>query len=102
MMGVVELHGEDILYVSGNAATASFFGLPPDAFGGRLASSLRVHRRHRREYIARYTESLEAGRPVRFELSYRGHGGPRHQSATVCHIAGARARTRGSLTSSRT
>jgi two-component system, sensor histidine kinase and response regulator len=105
MMGVVELRGDDILYVSGNPATAAFYGLPPDGLsgrlaselrlpppdgrGGRLAGGLRLPRRHRREWTDRYRESEATGRPVRFEYTYRARGEARCLSATVCHIPGA-------------
>ena len=42
MMGVVEVVGDDVLFVSPNAITAGYLGLPLEAVRGRLASGLGV------------------------------------------------------------
>ena len=44
MMGVIEPCGGDLLFVSANAATASFLGQTPDSICGQLASRLGIPR----------------------------------------------------------
>jgi len=44
---------------------------------------------YRADWAARYRESRETGRPVRFEYGFQAGTGPRALSATVRHIPGA-------------
>ncbi len=90
LMGVVEIKEDDIIYVSANAATAEFFGLPPEAMSEASARQLKVPRRYRKIWIEKYRESAATGRPVHFEFAYQLAGNDQCMSATVSHIQGTR------------
>ena len=72
MMGMVEIDSDDIIHLSDNTATATFFGLTPEAMEHRRASALGLPRRYIDEWIGRYAKSLRIGRPVTFEYIHDG------------------------------
>ncbi|MBI3652788.1 MAG: PAS domain S-box protein [Acidobacteria bacterium] len=86
LMGVVELHDNDVLHISVNQATINFFGLAPEAIIGKLASQLGASENLSRLWIAAYRESERSGEPFRFEYQLQGRKGERLLAATVSHI----------------
>jgi two-component system, cell cycle sensor histidine kinase and response regulator CckA len=95
MMGIVEIVGDDILHLSGNAVAGDFFGVPPGVMRNRLASTMGISRADLREWIARYRKAEATGRPHRFEFMHDGPSGRRWLSAAVsfiCRSAEGRAR----------
>jgi PAS domain S-box-containing protein len=88
MMGIVELtDNDDILLISHNAATASYWELPLDAMKNRRASELGTPLQYVRLWLEYYRESLETKAPVRFEYCHEDWRSTRWLSATVCPIA---------------
>ena len=86
MMGVVEPRGDDILFVSANAATATFLGEPTESVSGRTAAAVGLPRKFRREWLKRLGESEAANGPNRFEFAFRDGLQRRHFWATICRI----------------
>ena len=83
MMGVVEVLDDDILHLTDNGATASFFRLKPDALRNRLASQNGVLPAHIAAWIQYYRHSERANRPVRFEYPHQTTQGTHWLSAIV-------------------
>jgi PAS domain S-box-containing protein len=86
MMGVIEVVGDDLLYVFVNARSAAFLGLDAEKMQSRLASEVGVPERERLEFVQACRESQRLGRPVRGEYVYQTDKGPVWLSATTCHI----------------
>lgn len=86
MMGVVELDGDKITTVHANLAMAALYGLTPELFVGRTAAALGAPAALQKIWSSRYRQSLETGRPVRFEFERETAGGNRWLAATVSHI----------------
>ncbi|MFL5898085.1 MAG: ATP-binding protein, partial [Solirubrobacterales bacterium] len=86
MMGVVEIHEGDILFVSSNNATASFYGVGVEGLDGRRISRLGVAPGVVDLWIARYREAERTGMPVRFEYAHEARGGRTWLSVTVGYI----------------
>ncbi|HEX5689119.1 MAG TPA: ATP-binding protein, partial [Roseiflexaceae bacterium] len=87
MMGVVAVVDDDILHLSDNAASASFFGRTPEAMRNRFASHLGVPAASVRFWIEQYRASAASNRPVCFEYAHEDHTGARWLAATVSPIA---------------
>ena len=87
MMGVVEVHGNDILHLSDNAATAAFLGRPPEEIKGRYASEMGSTEAMRFFWIEHFRACSEIGQPVRFEYLHQVGPDARWLSATVNAIA---------------
>ena len=88
MMGVVELLPNDILHVSDNALTASFFGLAPAAMRYRRASDLGVPQNYIDQWLVHYRQAAQTGEPVHFEYPHSTEDGEHWLSATVVAIPG--------------
>src|SRR4051794_3674981 len=86
MMGVVEIREADILFVSSNNATASFYGVGVEGLDGRRISRLGVAPGVIDLWIARYREAERTGMPVRFEYAHEARGGRTWLSVTVGYI----------------
>ncbi|HEY9623010.1 MAG TPA: PAS domain S-box protein [Crinalium sp.] len=70
MMGVVELSENDILHVSDNQATATFFHTTVEALKGQWASTLGASIEHIQMWIEYYRISQAQQQPVRFEYAH--------------------------------
>ncbi|HZM69990.1 MAG TPA: response regulator [Candidatus Cryosericum sp.] len=86
MMGVVEIVGDDVVHISDNAASASFFGLTPALMRGRRGSDIGCPDDLLALCISHFRASGRTGRPERFEYAHRSATGTRWLSATVCRI----------------
>lgn len=71
MMGVVELHGDDILHIYDNPATCRVFGVAPGSTQGQLASRLGATPEAIGEWVGRYREAEASGSAVRFEYCHQ-------------------------------
>lgn len=67
MMGIVELLEDDILMLSGNAATAAYLGTSAQQLQQRRASHFGIPPASIRESFERYSESGRLGQPLQFE-----------------------------------
>lgn len=70
MMGVVELSQNDILHLSDNLATATFFNTTVEALAGQWASNLGTPLEHIQLWINYYCQSQNSGHPVRFDYAH--------------------------------
>ncbi len=86
MMGVVEIHDDDILHISDSVASAAFFGTTPEAMRRRFASVLGAAPQYIRIWIDAYRESKRIGQPVRLEYVHATKDGDRWLSATVAYV----------------
>ncbi|HEX4145668.1 MAG TPA: PAS domain S-box protein [Pirellulales bacterium] len=86
MMGVVEVLEDDILHVTDNKATGSFFGVSIDSLKNRLASENGVPRAIIQDWIGHYRESDRTNCPVRFEYFHPRAGGGRWLSTVLSRI----------------
>jgi diguanylate cyclase (GGDEF)-like protein/PAS domain S-box-containing protein len=90
MMGLIELTEEgELIHIYDNPATARFFGVPFEDTKNKPAGALGAPEEAIREWIARYRQSRQENRPVRFEYVHRTQGGPLWLSATVSSIGPA-------------
>lgn len=87
MMGIVELHDQDILHISDNLAAASLFGMTPEAMQHRLASDLGVPQEYIQKWLHYYRAAEQSQHPVRFEYLHKTDRGGIWLSATVSAIA---------------
>lgn len=88
LMGIVELHDNDILHLSDNQATASFFDTTPEAMQNRFASDMGVPSAHLQQWIDRYREAAQTQMPVRFEYLHTTPAEQRWLAVSVCQISG--------------
>jgi PAS domain S-box-containing protein len=86
LMGIVELLGRDVLFISVNATTARFLGVPHEGAQNRRASELGMPREIIARWIANYQRSRDLGRPARFEYQHPTAVGPRWLFVAVSHI----------------
>lgn len=86
MMGVVAIAHEDIVHISDNPVTASFFGLPPAEMRNRRASEMGVPEKLIRLWIKHYRAAARTGKPVHFEYLHELENKRRWLSATVASI----------------
>ena len=73
-MGTVKLSDDDIIHVSDNQATASFFGTTAEAMQGRSAKVLGVPEHYRKLWLEAYRASLRSGKSVRFDYYHEPKG----------------------------
>src|SRR5262245_27815181 len=95
MMGIVDLLQDDLFFVSGNAATARFLKIQPEAVSRQRASELGMPPAVVSEWSARLRDAARRGLPVEFEHTYPAADHVRHLSVTVSElpaIAGQSAR----------
>ncbi len=86
MMGIVELHDNDIRHLSVNLTSAQFFGTTPEALQNQFATDLGVPRSHLNLWISHYREAIRTQAPVKFEYRHETAKGQKWLSATVCPI----------------
>jgi PAS domain S-box-containing protein len=86
MMGIVELHDNDIRHLADNITAAEFFGTTSEALKNQFASDLGVERSQLNLWIGHYREALQNQAPVRFEYSHTTADGQKWLSAIVSPI----------------
>ncbi|MCJ7538921.1 MAG: PAS domain S-box protein [Desulfobacterales bacterium] len=87
LMGIVELTVDDkIVHIYDNPATARFFNVEYKGTKNRVADELGAPSEAISEWLVRYRQSQQEGKPVRFEYIHPAPGGPRWLSATVSII----------------
>lgn len=74
LLGVVTLADDDIIHLSDNNATATFFGTSSEAMRGRSARAMGVPERYIRLWLEAYRASAASGEPVRFDYHHEGKG----------------------------
>ena len=89
-MGVVEIHGDDLLIVSANQATADLLGVPVEALQDRYGSQVGLPRELLAYWIERYRESGRLGGPVWFEYDTEWRGQRRWLASAVSPISKGR------------
>ncbi|GAB4227185.1 MAG: hypothetical protein Kow00121_55790 [Elainellaceae cyanobacterium] len=86
MMGIVELHDNNVRHLSDNLASAQFFSTTPEALKNQLATDLGVTRSHLNLWVKHYRQAVQTQAPVRFEYSHETPTGCKWLAATVCPI----------------
>ncbi|MCP6760459.1 MAG: response regulator [Fischerella sp. CENA71] len=86
MMGIVELHDNDIRHLSDNLISAQFFGTTPEGLQNRFATDLGVPRSYLNLWISHYQEAIRTQAPIKFEYRHETAKGQKCLSATVCPI----------------
>lgn len=76
LRGILELHGEDLVHVSANAAAAGLFGETRLSMRGKTARELGVAEESLRLWISRCEECRLSRRAVRFEYERPCSAGP--------------------------
>jgi two-component system, sensor histidine kinase and response regulator len=90
MMGLVEMLGEDVVYVVANPATAAFFGVEPGELRGRSTADLSLPRREVALWVEKFRESERLARPVHFDYRIGLPSGERWFAVTVAPVARGR------------
>jgi PAS domain S-box-containing protein len=85
-MGVVEMRGEDIFYVSCNPATARINNRTVEDMQGRNVTEFGVSQDQVRWWLEKYQSALLAKQPVTFEYSRDRGGKPLWFRATICPV----------------
>jgi PAS domain S-box-containing protein len=86
MMGIVELHDNDVRHLSDNFTSAQFFGTTPEAIQNQFATNLGVPRSHLDLWLSKYKTAIQTQASVKFEYPHETADGPKWLSATVCPI----------------
>ncbi len=86
MMGIVELKENDILHLSGNLASARFYGTTPEAMQHKLASALGIHQDEIKLWLKNYYQSGSSGEPIHFEYYHAVQEKPCWLAVTVSPI----------------
>lgn len=87
LMGIVELHDDDILHVSDNQLTAEFFGTTSEAMQNRFATDLGVPQASIQMWSNYYRQAEQIQAAVEFEYPHQTPNDQRWLSASVCPIA---------------
>ena len=83
MMGIVELHAEEILHVTDNPATVNFFGKDLVKVNDHFAKAITVPLSIKQLYRQSYLQSEVTGKPIHFEYEQKGEAASTWWSATV-------------------
>jgi PAS domain S-box-containing protein len=86
MMGVVEVIGDDVIYISANPATCRSVGLEESQLKNQFARPMGVPDDQMRLWLANYQRTLETGLPVSFEFENRILDKTKWMQATVGFI----------------
>ncbi|HVN31622.1 MAG TPA: PAS domain S-box protein [Thermoanaerobaculaceae bacterium] len=86
LRGIVEVVGDDILFISVNAAAASLYGRLPEEVRGKRATELGVPGEIARLWLDSYRESQRTNQAVAFELRRPVANGEAWFSATVDYL----------------
>lgn len=87
LMGIVELHDDDILHISSNQITAQLFGTTSEAMQNRFAGDLGIPPASIQMWMTHYRQAEQLQAPVQFEYPHQTSRGERWLSASVCPIA---------------
>ena len=90
-MGVIDIYGDDVLFVSANRAMADLLGVSTEDLQGRYGSQVGISSEFLAYWIGRYREGGRSGWPVRFEHDTLWHGEQRWLASAVSPISGGRA-----------
>ena len=90
-MGVINIYGDDILFVSANRAMADLLGVSTEDLQGRYGSQVGISSEFLAYWIGRYREGGRSGWPVRFEHNTLWRGEQRWLASAVSPISGGRA-----------
>ena len=88
LLGVTELHADDIRFVSVNGATANYMGHCPDDIRGKSLRELQVPGDICDYWVEHCRKSAETGLPVRFEYARTIGDHTRWLAVSVCLMAG--------------
>ena len=94
MMGIIEVIGDDILHISGNAAAAQLFGMTPEEMQNCLLSEMGLPKQCLQMWVQRYLEAEQKHSPVTFEYLHDKPNGAIWLKATVSPIPCDRKRQR--------
>ncbi len=94
MIGVGEVVGDDILFISVNGATAKFVDLTPEKMQNLLFSQVGVPQEIVQLWITCFWESQRTKCPAHFEHEYRTPNGLFWLSATICEVQKVQDRSR--------
>ncbi|MBI5567289.1 MAG: PAS domain S-box protein [Chloroflexi bacterium] len=70
MMGVIEVAGDDLVFISANAAAARYLDQTPEALKHQRVSSFGIEPEVIQLAVQQLAESRRSARPVRFEFQY--------------------------------
>ncbi len=87
MMGIVEIKGNDILHISGNAAAAKFLGLTPERMKNRFVSNIGISPHLISQWIDFYHQTQNTQSSITFEYPYDTTDGSKWLKAKVSTIA---------------
>ncbi len=87
MMGIAEVHDNDIFYIVDNKSTSNFFGYSLEKMKNQYSSSLGTPQEHINFWIKQYKESEKTNKPVDFIYTHHTPSGQKTLSATVSFIA---------------
>ena len=77
MMGVVEIHEDDLRHVSCNRSSATFLGATPEDLRGRPTAEVGLPRQVRKEWLRHTRQAERTEVPVSFEYDHPTNDGPR-------------------------
>ena len=83
LMGVVELDGDDIRWISENEATAQHLGTTPEAMRNKTAREIGISPAESALWVSKYQEAEQTGETVRFEYMRPDDPSQRWLSGTV-------------------
>ena len=86
MRGLVQVLGDDILYLRANRASAEFFGLSRSAMRNRRATEIGVPKKTVRAWMAYCEESRRINQPVTFDYARSTSNGDQWLRATVSTV----------------
>ncbi|MBF2063958.1 MAG: PAS domain S-box protein [Calothrix sp. C42_A2020_038] len=86
MMGIVEVHDDDIKLISANVASAKFLRLPHNELEYRSASEMGISKEYIYKWIGYYLEAERIKAPVSFEYVHQSSGYKRIFNVTVTAI----------------
>ncbi|BCL38139.1 PAS domain S-box protein [Nostoc sp. MS1] len=87
LMGIVELHENNILHISDNRAAAQFFGTTPEAMQNCFVSDLGMPQSVIQQWVSYYRQAQQTQAPLRFEYFHETENYSKWLSASVCLIA---------------
>jgi PAS domain S-box-containing protein len=87
LMGIVEIHDDEIVHISDNQASAQFLGTTPDAMQNRTDAELGIPHAITQQWLAGYRQAEQTQAPVRFDYLHTTPTGDRWFSVSLCQIA---------------
>jgi signal transduction histidine kinase len=86
-LGIREIHGDEIVHVVDNAASASLHGTTTEEIAGRTERALGLSEEANAQMIERFRAARAAGAALRFEQTYANGAGARILRGRVAPIA---------------